>query len=101
MDIQVIYAKLKQLGLATTHAEFSRVWLGRSSRYYSKLLTTDRQPGVPTLNALRIRLAGLSTSMRGSPQRHELCVFVEDLRQHIDRRSILDIRRRKPAHLLD
>ena len=101
MDIQVIYAKLKHMGLATSHAEFSRVWLGRSSRYYSKLLTTDRQPGVPTLNALRVRLASLVTSMRDSPQRQELCHLVESLRQHIDHRSIVDIRRRKSPYLPD
>lgn len=101
MNIQSIYAKLNRLGLATSHAEFSRIWLGRSSRYYSKLLTTDRQPGVPTLNALRVRLAGLAASLRDSPQRQELCHLVESLRQHIDHRSIVDIRRRKPAHLLD
>lgn len=101
MDIQTIYTRLNRLDLVTSHAEFSRVWLGRSSRYYSKLLTTDRQPGVSTLNALCVRLAVLVASMRASPRRQELWEFVEDLRQHVDRRSIVDIRRRKPAHLLD
>ena len=97
MDIQNIYATLKRMGLARSHAGFSTIWLGRSNRYFSKLLTTNQQPAVPTLNGLRVRLAHFAASLPDADERHELLELVDDLREHIDRRSIVDIRRRKPT----
>lgn len=94
MDIQTIYAQLKDAGLVRSQMQFSEVWLGRSPRYYSNLLATKRQPGHATLNHLHVRLAGLADPASDTGELRELAA---NLRQHIDRRAIFDIRRRKPV----
>lgn len=100
MDIQTIYAQLKAAGLVRSQMQFSEVWLGRSQRYYSNLLATNRQPGHATLNHLHVMLARLGSGLSNTAAQRQLCELADNLRQHIDHRAIIDIRRRKPADSL-
>ena len=97
MDIQTIYTQLRDAGLVRSQMQFSEVWLGRSPRYYSNLLATKRQPGHATLNHLHVRLVGIAGPASNAAATNELHELASNLRQHIDRRAIIDIRRLKPV----
>ena len=56
MDIQDVYRRLQELGLVGSQVEFSRLWLGKSARYYSSLLARQHQPSLGTLTALQHRI---------------------------------------------
>ncbi|WP_373289367.1 DUF6626 family protein [Rhizobium wenxiniae] len=40
MKITLIYESFKEFGLTQSQLEFSRIWLGRSPRYYSHLVSS-------------------------------------------------------------
>jgi len=52
MTVKEIYERMSAAGIASSKMEFSRIWLGRSPRYYSHLIAKRREPGVATLSAL-------------------------------------------------
>lgn len=56
MKIKDIYEALRADGLTSSQMEFSRIWLGRSPRYYSHLIAVDREPGLATLCGISWRL---------------------------------------------
>ena len=56
MPINEIYQALHTLGLVSSQVEFSRLWLGKSARYYSSLLARQHQPSLGTLGALQHRI---------------------------------------------
>lgn len=56
MIIQEIFEVLSDLGLVRSQVEFSRIWLGKSPRYYSSLLSRQQQPSLGTLAGLLFRV---------------------------------------------
>ncbi|MFC5351102.1 MULTISPECIES: DUF6626 family protein [Azospirillum] len=58
-----IYNILLSNSFCSSQVEFSRVWLGCSSRYYSNLLATGRTPSIQVLTSLALRLKRLSTAL--------------------------------------
>lgn len=56
MKLVEIYAAMHQARLTKSQMEFSTIWLGRSPRYYSYLLATQREPGLATLCGIAWRL---------------------------------------------
>ncbi|TAW11123.1 DUF6626 family protein [Rhizobium ruizarguesonis] len=90
MEIKDIYGALQDAGLANSQMEFSRIWLGRSPRYYSHLIAVGREPGLATLCGIVWRLKGLP--LEGYPTLLELQHKLTDA---IDRRAITDVRRHR------
>ncbi|WP_371826538.1 DUF6626 family protein [Ensifer sp. PDNC004] len=90
MKIKDIYETMCASGLTKSQMEFSRIWLGRSPRYYSHLVAVDREPGLATLCGIAWRLERMS--VRGNAQ---LLQFKQKLASEIERRTITDIRRRR------
>lgn len=54
--IKEIYQELKDINLVGTQDEFSANFLGKSPRYYSYLMATNRQPSIGASYALSVRL---------------------------------------------
>lgn len=95
MGITEIYDRIRALGLVSSQIEFSRIWLNRSDRYYSNLIATRREPSVGTLSALAFRLERfipISISTSASRATH-LLELSQNIRHHINWRSVVDIRR--------
>lgn len=94
MKLIEIYSAMHCAGLTKSQMEFSKIWLGRSSRYYSHLLATQREPGLATLCGIVWRLErfieGLPTD-----QADEMLELKHAINAHIARRAIVDVRGRK------
>ncbi|CAH0343150.1 DUF6626 family protein [Rhizobium sp. CECT 9324] len=90
MKIKEIYEALRADGLTSSQMEFSRIWLGRSPRYYSHLIAVDREPGLATLCGVSWRLNRMR--LENYPT---LLDFQQRLGSEIERRAITDVRRRR------
>lgn len=90
MKIKEIYETMRAAGLTSSQVEFSDVWLGRSKRYYSHLITVGREPGLATLCGMVWRLERMP--VHGNPTLLEL---KQKLGGEIERRAITDIRRHR------
>ncbi|MCJ8151528.1 DUF6626 family protein [Shinella sedimenti] len=90
MTVKEIYEVMAAAGLANSQMEFSQIWLGRSPRYYSHLIATQREPGLATLCGVAWRLDRMPLS--GKPVLLEL---KQQLVDEINRRAITDIRRHR------
>jgi hypothetical protein len=90
MKVKEIYEAMAAAGLANSQMEFSSIWLGRSPRYYSHLLATQREPGLATLCGIVWRLDQMP--LHGTPILLEL---KQQLANEINRRAITDIRRHR------
>ena len=88
MRIQEIFEVLSDLGLVRSQMEFSRIWLGKSPRYYSSLLTRQQQPSVGTLTGLLFRLRNILVHTRETEARSAIFTLVQRLEQHVAVRSI-------------
>ncbi len=66
MNINYIYNTLMEMGLARSQCDFSRTWLGRSRRYYSYLLATDKAPPLDIRVGLATRLEIVADILRGA-----------------------------------
>ncbi|OJU88757.1 MAG: hypothetical protein BGO06_12975 [Shinella sp. 65-6] len=91
MKIKEIYEAMHADGLTNSQVEFSRIWLGRSPRYFSHLIAVGREPGLATLCAISWRLRRMPLEV--SPR---LLEFQQKITTEIERRAITDIRRRQP-----
>jgi hypothetical protein len=92
MKIKDIYGELRKFGLTCSQVEFSRIWLGRSDRYYSYLIASQREPGLATLNGIWWRIDSL---VRSSPTRIvQLEPLKDAIAADIARRAITDRQRR-------
>ena len=87
MRIKEIYEAMRADGLTSSQMEFSRIWLGRSPRYYSHLIAVGREPGLATLCGISWRLDRMR--LNGYPA---LLEFQQQLTSEIERRAITDIR---------
>ncbi|WP_313664321.1 DUF6626 family protein [Shinella sp.] len=87
MKIKEIYEAMRADGLTSSQMEFSRIWLGRSARYYSHLIAVGREPGLATLCGISWRLNRMQ--LKGYPV---LLEFQQQLANEIERRAITDIR---------
>lgn len=87
MKIKEIYEAMYADGLTSSQMEFSRIWLGRSPRYYSHLIAVGREPGLATLCGISWRLNRMR--LGGYPA---LLEFQQQLANEIERRAITDIR---------
>lgn len=97
MKIDEIFEEVRAQGLTKSQVEFSRIWLGRSARYYSHLVATGREPGLATLCALSWRLGQIAAPLTGD-QRRSLLELQQTLIVHIERRAVTDLRHRQQAH---
>ncbi|WP_312361273.1 DUF6626 family protein [Agrobacterium sp.] len=87
MKIKDIYEALRADGLTSSQMEFSRIWLGRSPRYYSHLIAVGREPGLATLCGISWRLNRMRLDAYPA-----LLDFQQQLISEIERRAITDIR---------
>jgi hypothetical protein len=90
MKIKDIYEALRADGLTSSQMEFSRIWLGRSPRYYSHLIAVDREPGLATLCGISWRLKRMRLDNYPT-----LLDFQQKLGSEIERRAITDVRRHR------
>ncbi|PYE45239.1 hypothetical protein DFI02_102683 [Rhizobium sp. PP-F2F-G20b] len=90
MKIKAIYEAMHADGLTSSQMEFSRIWLGRSPRYYSHLIAVGREPGLATLYGIAWRLRHMR--LHAYPA---LLEFQQRLADEIERRAITDIRRHR------
>lgn len=93
MKVTELYEGLHACSLARSQVEFSRIWLGRSDRYYSYLVATQREPGVAALLAVLWRLERLQAI--GTHAADAVDRIVDQLRRHIELRSIRSRRSRR------
>lgn len=89
-----IYTRIKRIGLAKSQLEFSRVWLGRSQRYYSHLVASGREPGVGTLVGLHWRLSNCADNLPANASRAQLHALCDELQAHIKTKAVTRIRHR-------
>lgn len=87
MKIKDIYEAMHADGLTNSQMEFSRIWLGRSPRYYSHLLAVGREPGLATLCAISWRLKRIRLATHPT-----LLEFQQQIANEIERRAITDVR---------
>ena len=90
MKVTDIYEALLTNGFTRSQMEFSRIWLGRSPRYYSHLIAVDREPGLATLCSISWRLKRMRLDDTAA-----LLELQQQLANHIERRAITDIRRHR------
>lgn len=90
MKIKEIYEALRADALTSSQMEFSRIWLGRSPRYYSHLIATQREPGLATLCGISWRLRRMRLGDYPA-----LLDFQRKLASEIERRAITDVRRHR------
>ncbi len=94
--IHYVYKQLLANGFTDSQVQFSYAWLGRSSRYYSNLIATQREPGVATLSALGCRLRRIAFHVHHEKSVKLLLDLADELDDEIFRRTILSISRRRP-----
>lgn len=94
MRLTEMYNKLSSMNLASSQIQFSRVWLGRSPRYYSHLVAEQQEPGLATLVGLHWRIGLVIAHCAPSDTRSDLVLFYRQIAAHIQHRSITDIRKR-------
>lgn len=94
MKLIEIYSAMHCAGLTTSQMEFSKIWLGRSPRYYSHLLATHREPGLATLCGIAWRLERFAEGLP-TEQAKKLLELKQSINAHIAYRSIVDVRGRK------
>jgi hypothetical protein len=94
MEIKDIYARMRELQLASSQVQFSTVWLGRSPRYYSQLLATRREPSVGALMGLANRLGRLAPALPLNI-RQGLLDLKRAVDRHYERREIVAVRRHR------
>ncbi|MBQ0710968.1 MULTISPECIES: DUF6626 family protein [Brucella/Ochrobactrum group] len=94
MKLVEIYAAMHQARLTKSQMEFSTIWLGRSPRYYSYLLATQREPGLATLCGIAWRLEQFLENM-SADHADELLELKRSINVDIAHRSIVDVRGRK------
>lgn len=88
MKIQEVFQVLFDLGLVRSQMEFSRIWLGKSARYYSSLLARQQQPSVGTLTGLLFRLRNIWAHTNEVEARTAIFLLIERLESLVALRSI-------------
>lgn len=85
------------MGLAHNQCDFSCTWLGRSRRYYSYLLATDKAPPLEIRAGLATRLEIVADILRGNGHNRaagELQVIATAMWAEVRRGSIKSL----PSH---
>jgi hypothetical protein len=92
MTIKEIFEFMRECGLTNSQVEFSKLWLGRSDRYYSHLVALGREPGIATLCGIVWRLERL---LENEPCSNSLALsnLTRAIANRIERRSISDRRK--------
>ena len=88
MRIEEIYQTLNEQGLVRSQMEFSRIWLGKSPRYYSSLLAKQHQPSVCTLTSLHFRLRNVLDQIPAGRFQQEIASLAQRLEHYITLRAI-------------
>ncbi|WP_367272892.1 DUF6626 family protein [Devosia sp.] len=88
MRVQEIFEVLTDMGLVRSQMEFSRIWLGKSPRYYSSLLARQQQPSVGTLTGLLFRLRNMLNHTNDGETRSAISSLIQRLDSHVAVRSI-------------
>lgn len=103
MRVQEIFEALFDLGLVRSQMEFSRIWLGKSPRYYSSLLARRQQPSVGTLTGLLFRLRNILDHTSDAGSRIAIFLLIERLESQVALRVVagkmVDRAGRGPAKL--
>lgn len=89
MRVQEIFKVLSGLGLVRSQMEFSRIWLGKSPRYYSSLLARQQQPSVGTLTGLLFRLRNVHAHTPEANARSAIFALIQRLEQHVAVRVVV------------
>lgn len=89
MDIQDVYRTLQQLGLVRSQIEFSRLWLGKSARYYSSILARQQQPSLGTLTTLQFRLRNTLAHINDPGAESAIFSSLNRLDKHVILRTIV------------
>lgn len=99
--IRKIYAEIIELGFVRNQNGFSEIFLGKSKRYYSFLIATEREPPLHVLISLALRLERLAGQLDAHQgwKAEQLKVMAEEIRREVDRRSLLIIPRRHHSAL--
>ncbi|MDY8110786.1 DUF6626 family protein [Fulvimarina sp. 2208YS6-2-32] len=84
--IHHVYQRLRDGGFTHSQVHFSTVWLGRSSRYYSNLIATQREPAIGTMLELNTRVLRVALHMERGQNAHELLELVGQLDEEMFRR---------------
>lgn len=88
MRVQEIFETLADLGLVRSQMEFSRIWLGKSPRYYSSLLARQQQPSVGTLTGLLFRLRNILAHTSEAGSRIAIFELIQRLERHVALRVV-------------
>lgn len=88
MRIEEVYQTLNQQGLVRSQMEFSRIWLGKSPRYYSSMLAKQQQPSVGTLTGLLFRLRNVLDHTSEAGAKIAIFMLIERLERDVAIRSI-------------
>jgi hypothetical protein len=88
MRVQEIFEILANMGLVRSQMEFSRIWLGKSPRYYSSLLARQQQPSVGTLTGLLFRLRNIMAHTNEGEARSAIFTLIQRLERYVAVRSI-------------
>lgn len=93
MELQEIFDGLRELGLVRTQNDFSVIYLGKSQRYFSFLLSTRRSAPAHVWLSLIQRIERTADVYRRiMPHKaHDIYGLAEQARLHIERRSLLQI----------
>ncbi|WP_407060019.1 DUF6626 family protein [Devosia epidermidihirudinis] len=90
MHIEEIYRTLSEQGLVRSQMEFSRLWLGRSARYYSSMLARQHQPSVGALAGLLFRLRNVHAHTTEARSRKSISLLIQELERHLADRIVFD-----------
>ena len=100
MEIHLAYGILSSGGIVRNYCDFSENWCGRSRRYYSYILATDRKPTLDVIVALAVRIDNLIDRFKQNNHlisMSELETLSRELWRCVGRRCILNIpKRRRP-----
>lgn len=88
MRVQEIFEVLADIGLVRSQMEFSRIWLGKSPRYYSSLLARQQQPSLGTLTGLLFRLRNIMAHISDGETRSAIFLLIQRLERHVALRAI-------------
>lgn len=102
MELKVVFEGLRTLGLVRTQSDFSVIYLGKSQRYFSFLLSTGRSAPAHVWLALVQRIERIADAYRAVVPHKAQALYglAEQARLHVEHHSLLIIPCRATARCL-